>query len=200
VTGERQTALVPALEALQRALEQLGAASMIVGGIAVIARGIPRLTVDVDALVWGHDLVLERLYSILEAHGIAPRHGEDEERAREQGVLLLEHLPTGTTMEILLAWLPFEKEAIDRASRVGFGGLEILAAQPEDLIVFKFVAWRNRDKDDIESLILLHSKKIDMGRIRGLVQELADALDEPQRLTEFEAIAERALGRGGSRR
>lgn len=76
---------------------------------------------------------------------------------------------------------------------VSFGGSEILTAQPDDLIIYKFVAWRDRDKDDIERLLLLYAKKIDLARVRGLVREFSEVLEDPQRVEEFEAMVERAL-------
>ena len=51
----------PFLEALLRVLSQLGAPSMIIGGVAVIALGVPRLTVDIDATISAANLNLERL-------------------------------------------------------------------------------------------------------------------------------------------
>jgi hypothetical protein len=185
--------MLRALAALNRALAQLDAPAMIIGGVAVIARGVPRLTGDIDATVWGEAVALADLFSVLKAHEIVPRVVEGEEFARRRQVLLLLHRPTQTPLEVLLGWLPFEKEAIDRASVVSFGGSEILTAQADDLIVYKFVAWRDRDKDDIERLLLLYAKKIDLARIRGLVREFAEVLDDPKRVEEFEAMVERAL-------
>ena len=40
-----------ALRAVAAALDDLAAPSMIIGGIAVIAAGVPRQTIDVDATV-----------------------------------------------------------------------------------------------------------------------------------------------------
>jgi len=40
------------LGALDRALSSVGAPWMVIGGIAVIAQGVPRHTADVDAGVW----------------------------------------------------------------------------------------------------------------------------------------------------
>lgn len=185
--------LVQALAALNRALQRLAAPSMILGGIAVIARGVPRLTTDVDATVWGEGLAIHDLYSVLKTEDIVRRPTRGEELARQRQVLLLVHEPTGTPLEILLAWLPFEREAIDRASLVTFGGSEILAAQAEDLIVYKFVAWRDRDKDDIQRLLVLHVQHIDLPRVRHLALELAAALEDPARVEELEAMIARAL-------
>jgi hypothetical protein len=55
-------------------------------------------------------------------------------------VFLLRHTPSGTPIELTLAWLPFEAEALDRATREPFAGLSVRVATPEDLIIFKAVA------------------------------------------------------------
>jgi hypothetical protein len=50
-----------ALAALRQGLDDVGAPSMIIGGVAVIALGIPRLTVDIDATLAAVHLDVERL-------------------------------------------------------------------------------------------------------------------------------------------
>lgn len=87
--------------------------------------------------------------------------------------------------------LPLEKLALGRATEVHFGGTKFLAATPEDLIVYKAVAWRDRDRDDIENLLLLHRDSIDLERLRGLVQEFALALEDSDRVRGFDEILRR---------
>jgi hypothetical protein len=183
--------VLEALAALIRALGEAEAPAMIIGGIAVIARGVPRLTVDIDATAWGEAVSLETLFSTLEAHEIVPRIPQAEDFARSRQILLLEHRPTGTPLDISLAWLPFEREALRRASPVDFGGVTIPVAQAEDLLVYKAVAWRDRDKEDVERLLLLHAEEIDLDRIRDLVRQFAEALDEPKRIEEFDTLVRR---------
>lgn len=185
--------VLKALAALNRALADLGAPAMIIGGIAVIARGVPRLTVDVDATVWGADVSLEALFSALSVHEIVARIPDAEGFARRRQVLLLEHRPTGTPLEVSLGWLPFEREALERASAVDFGGQTIVVPQVEDLLVYKAVAWRDRDKEDVERLLLLHGDAIDLGRVRDFVRRFADALEEPERVEQFESLVRRTL-------
>ena len=195
MTGPPDTGVLEALAALQRALEDLDAPSMILGGIAVIARGVPRLTVDIDATVWGENVALEELFKSLAAQDIRPRIPEAEEFARRRQVLLLVHAPSGTPLEVSVGWLPFEREAILRAETVDFGGVPISVARPEDLIVYKAVAWRPRDQEDVERLLVLHGDEIDLDRVRELVRQFADALGEHERLREFEALVRRTMGR-----
>lgn len=54
------------------------------------------------------------------------------------------------------------------------------------------VAWRDRDKEDIERLLLLYAAEIDLDRVRDLVRQFADALDEPERISQFEELLENA--------
>lgn len=191
------TKLREALSDLRDAMTGLGCPAMIVGGLAVIARGVPRLTTDIDATVWGSDITLDRLLDELALHRIVLRIPEGREFAQRRQVLLLLHRPTGTPLEVSIAWLPFEEEAIRRATLVDFGGVVVPVAQAEDLIVYKSVAWRDRDKDDVERLLTLHHRDIDLDRVRALVRDFADALGEPGRIEEFAAILDRATKRKG---
>jgi hypothetical protein len=167
---------------------------MIIGGIAVIARGVPRQTGDVDATVWAERIAVDRLAAALAAHGIVPRTKDALEFARQNQVLLLRHEASGTPVEVSLAWLPFEREALARATPVDFGGVVVRVALPEDLIVYKAVAWRDRDRSDIERLLVLHGDQMDLGRIRALVAEFAQALGTPERLQGLDEIVARARG------
>lgn len=187
-------ALLDALAALGEALRSVDAPSMIIGGIAVIARGVPRQTIDIDATVWGESLTLEPLLEALARQRLVPRIADAIEFARQHQILLLEHGPSGTPVDLGLAWLPFERQALERASIVDFGGVPVRVATPEDLIIYKAVAWRDRDRADVERLLVLYGAQVDLRRIRGLVHEFAQALDEPRRVEEFEALVVRALG------
>lgn len=188
--------LLEALAALDGALTELGVPFMIIGGIAVIARGVPRQTIDIDATVWGQAASLDELFAALKSHGIVPRIPDAAEFARRRQVLLLEHRPSGTTLEISLAWLPFEQAAIERAGLVTLRGVEVPVAQPQDLIVYKFVAWRDRDKADIERLLLLHGEGLDLQHLREIARQFAEALEEPERVQELEVLLRRSLDRG----
>jgi hypothetical protein len=189
--------VLQALIALNRALAVLPAPAMFIGGIAVIARGVPRLTVDVDATVRGEAVLLEDLLATLRAHQIVPRISDAEEFARRRQVLLLVHEPTGTPIEVSLGWLPFELEALERASPVDFGGVTIPVAAPEDLIIYKAVAWRDRDREDIERLLLIHADDIDLDRVRDVMRQFADALEEPERIGQLDALIDRVVGSRG---
>jgi predicted nucleotidyltransferase len=94
-------------------------------------------------------------------------------------------------MDVSLAWLPFESDAISRAQLVSVGGVDVPIATAQDLIVYKAIAWRARDKRDIEDLLQLHRSQIDLVYVRDRVREFAEAIDEPERVLELDAMLER---------
>ncbi len=53
---------------------------------------------------------------------------------------------------------------------------------------------RDRDRGDIERLLRAYRGQVDLGRIRGLVAEVAAALEEPERPAEFDRLVRQALG------
>ena len=177
-----------ALEALAAALNELDAPAMLIGGIAVIARGVPRTTLDIDAAIWAEALDVDRAMAVFSRHGLGPRVPAARQFAQEHQVLLLQHDASGTPVDVSLAWLPFEREAIARATLVDLGGATLKVARVEDLVVYKAVAWRERDRSDIERLLLAHPGEVDLGRVRSLVTEFAALLDSPERVAEFEAL------------
>lgn len=185
--------LSDAIRALDEALSETGAPAMLIGGIAVIARGIPRHTDDVDGTIAAEGIELEELVGVLARHEIEPRVPDAIQFAQQHQVLLLVHVPSGTEIELSLAWLPFEQEALARAERLSLGAVQARVATAEDLVIYKAVAWRQRDKSDIEQLIQLHHDEMDFARVDRIVEEFAAALDDPERLREFLDLKRRAL-------
>lgn len=183
--------LLQALAALGEALGELTAPSMIIGGLAVIAHGVARHTVDIDATVWAEGLDLDELLGALGKHAIVPRMADAREFARQTQVLLLRHEPSGTPLELSLAWLPFEREALEQATEVDFGGVSCRVARPADLVVYKAIAWRERDRADIDRLLRLHPG-LPLDAVRRQIAQFAEALDEPERLREFDALVARS--------
>jgi predicted nucleotidyltransferase len=91
-------------------------------------------------------------------------------------------------MEVSLAWLPFERDALGRAETISIGGVDIPVATAQDLIVYKTIAWRDRDRHDIEALLRLHRSEVDLDYIRAIVIEFAQAIDEPERIAGLDAL------------
>jgi uncharacterized nucleotidyltransferase DUF6036 len=165
-----------ALAALRQGLDDIGTPSMIIGGVAVIALGIPRLTVDIDAT-----LAAARLVDSLARQGITPRIPDAVTFARQRHVFLGVHEPSGTPVDVSLAWLPFEEEALRNAQACDYAGVHIRIPRPEDLLIYKLIAARPRDLEDAEGLLVLYGNAMDLGRVRTVLKEFAALIDDVDR-------------------
>ena len=181
-----------ALGALSRALEELGSPAAIIGGLAVIAQGVPRSTVDIDATVSGQKVEPEQLAAVLARHQIVPRIDDAVEFARARHVFLARHGPSGVAVDISLAWLPFEEQAIAAAETRDVAGVRTRVVRPEDLVIYKLVAARPRDLDDVENLLAVHGRAMDLRRVRAVVADFAAVLEDPARLATLERLLRQA--------
>jgi hypothetical protein len=198
-TGRRDERLAGGLSAPLRALAQaladLHTPGMLIGGLAAILHGVPRATRDVDATVLGGNAGLSAILAGLQRFGINPRIPDAIEFARQHQVLLLRHGPSGVDIDVTIAWLPFEVEAIQAAEIRTIDDVPVPVVRPEDLIIYKAVAWRPQDRQDVERLLSSYGQSVDLDRIRKVVREFADALEQPERVLELDQLIHR-LGLG----
>ncbi len=164
---------------------------MIIGGVAVIAHGVPRYTADVDATVSAPDEPVERIFEVFARHHVVSRIDSALGFARERQILLLHHEPSGVDLDVSLARLPFEIEAIRRSETREYAGVTIHIPRPADLVIYKLVAARPRDLEDAERLLLLHGPGLDLPHIITTVREFADALEDPGRIDALERLLKR---------
>jgi hypothetical protein len=183
-----------ALSDLTKALQRIDSPSMVIGGIAVIAHGVARQTVDIDATILATRLDVSQILKVLAGCSIRPRIADVSEFAERSQVLLLVHEKTQVTLEVSFAFSSFEREALERAVEVDFAGVRILVAVPEDLVIYKALSWRDRDRYDIEQLLTLHGDRIDLERVRAFVHEFAHILGTPERIAEFDQLVRKVLG------
>jgi hypothetical protein len=172
----------PLLEAaveLQILLDSWNWRFCVIGGIAVLRWGESRFTRDVDlALLSGFGNEDRYILPLLEA-GYKGRVPDAAAFARRNRVLLLT-APNGVFVDIALAALPFEEQAIDRATLFEFSpGCFLRTCSAEDLIVFKLFAFRPLDLGDVESVAARSGKALDWTYVLNNLAPLAAAKDEP---------------------
>jgi hypothetical protein len=155
------------------------APGVVIGGLAVALLGRPRVTRDIDAMVLLPEDRWPAFVDAGSAFGFVPRLPDTLAFAREARVLLLRHQPTAIDVDVALGCLPFEEEVVARATAVQVAGVSVPLPTPEDLIIMKAVAHRDRDLLDIEGLLAAHPH-LDVRRIRRWVRAFADALDTPE--------------------
>ena len=183
-----------ALAAVAKGAAKTGAPWMVIGGIAIVARGVKRFTTDIDIAVAGDAIPIEALAIALADSEIVARIDDAVSFARQNLVLLLRHEPTGVDVDVSLAWSAFERDALASSTLTPFGRVRVPMASVEDLVVFKAIAGRPKDRDDLDSLLDLYPD-IDLDRATRRVRELADLAGAPELASDFETIAARARSR-----
>jgi hypothetical protein len=182
--------LEEALEALARGLTESGAPWMVIGGIAVIARGVRRFTTDIDVAVRGDAVRPERLLRALATHGIEPRIADALTFAEANLVLLLRHEETGVDLDVSFAWSAFEHDALASSTLTSFGNVSAPMCTAENLVVFKAIASRPKDMEDAEALLALYPD-IDRERVRRRVSELSLLAEAPELIEAFDELLRR---------
>ncbi|MBI5546972.1 MAG: nucleotidyltransferase [Deltaproteobacteria bacterium] len=183
-----------ALQAVERFLDASGRPAAVIGGVAVIAYGFARSTVDIDASVAIEPDELRWLLEVAHKQGLVERVADAEAFARENLVLLLEHRGSRTPVDISLALQPFEVEALAAATTVLFGGVRIRVPRLSDLVVYKMVAGRPQDLRDVE--VLLSAKaEIDLPAIEGRLAEF-DSILETDRCGLFRTLLAKVMRPG----
>jgi len=172
---------------LQTFLEKERCKFCFIGGIALQRWGEPRVTVDVDVTLLtgfgGEKPIIQTLLSAYQA-----RIPDAAAFALENRVLLLK-ATGGIALDIALAALPFEEEAVNRATRFEFlPGLSLLTCSAEDLVIMKAFANRPRDWADIKSVIERSTVELDKTYILARLAPLAEIKSAPEILATLKAL------------
>lgn len=172
---------------VQDFLDRQGWRSCIIGGLAVLRWGEPRLTVDVDMTLltgWGEE---ERFVDALLAR-FQPRLPDLREFALRHRVLLL-RADDGTDIDLALGALPFEQRAVERASPFPFlADLTLRTCAAEDLVVMKAFAARDQDWVDLRGILERQVGRLDWPLIRAELQPLCALKGTPETLERLEKL------------
>jgi len=184
---EDLTVFLEPLAALQRVINRFKQRGVIIGGIAASLLGRPRLTADLDAMLFASIDQIPEILALANNEGIMPRIKDAAQFARQHRVLLLRHQVSGTDIDISLGILPFELEIIERSVQLDFMGLSVRLPTVEDLVILKAVAHRAQDWQDIQGLVESHPE-LDRERIVMWVAQFAEILDSPKILEDLNCI------------
>ncbi len=164
-----------------------GVPGVVIGGVAASFLGRPRITRDVDLLIFLDEGRWREFLAAGRAHGFVPRRADAVAFARRSRVLLARHQASGIEIDIMLGEIPFEREVVSRALAVEIGGVRIPLPTPEDLVVLKAVAHRPRDLADIEGVLAAHPR-LDHRRVLRWVRLFSASLDQPEILTDLQGM------------
>lgn len=171
-------------------LQATGTRYMVVGGFASLHWGRQRLTRDLDLTVEVPDA---KVAEFVERLGREFRLSDREplEFARRNHLI---RLMTGVSVpvDLMLAALPYEGVALDRAIEVSVGPRMVRFCTPEDLVIYKLASERPQDHIDVEGVVLRQAEALDRAYLEPHVRDLATGLDRPEILKIYSAALMRA--------
>lgn len=147
------------LERLVRLLDAHGVAFVVVGGLAAIAHGARRMTLDLDIVPAPETANFRRLSEAVAELGISDRTVTDGEfqqldprdeldLARSRNVTLRTGAGQLDVLNRARDSPPYEELAA-RAVRVSIAGVDVLVAGVDDLIAMKLATARPKDLQDV---------------------------------------------------
>ena len=184
------------LRAFSSALRACGCRWYLFGAQAVTIWGRPRLTMDVDVTVHLASIDAAGLVACLAAVGFRLSGEFSDEFVRTTRVLPLVYQPSGVPVDVVLAGPGLEERFLERTERVKVGDFTVPVISPEDLIVTKVLAGREKDIEDIRGILEVRGDRLDAVYVRETLTMIEDALGQSALLRVFET----ALSRGRAKK
>lgn len=175
------------LARIAKAFERHQIPYMIIGGLAVLRYGRPRLTDDID-ITLGVDAtslpVVERASSEVPLHS---RVKDVSAFVKQTNVLPLIERSTGIKVDCIFSFTSYERQAIERADGVSIGGMLIRYAALEDLVIHKLVANRPVDVEDVTDMLARSGDRVDRTYLRDWLEQFSSVVHRDL-WNQFEAI------------
>jgi hypothetical protein len=154
---------------------------LVVGGLAVVVVGEPRTTAD--AIVFFSQTEAESLIGRAAAAGFDVREHVERERLAATGTMRFHR--GRFQIDLITASLPFEDAAYERASHHEVFGIRLPFSSPEDLLLFKVLAGRDKDMLDAAGVVRRHGDRLDVAYLERTLRpicELAEGMAPWNRL------------------
>lgn len=166
--------LIAALGSLTGVLEACNVRYALIGGLAKAAWSRARATRDIDIAVVVDAAGLHDLQARLRASAfsIVTTVGGEPDDARPD--IFVARSSNGIAVDVLIAKTPFEEEAVAQSVPLDLLGHRVQVVTAEDLVFYKLLAGRPRDRDDILDVIqtrLAAAQAFDWLRLEHLARE-----------------------------
>lgn len=127
---------------------------MVIGGQAVLMYGEPRFTKDIDITLGVNIDRLKDILAISEDLHLKVLPKDIEEFVTKTMVLPLIDDVSGLRVDFIFSFTDFETEAIKNVTKFNISDVPVNFASVEDVIILKLYAGRERDIEDVKSIII----------------------------------------------
>ncbi len=131
---------------------------MVIGGQAVLIYGEPRLTKDIDITLGIGAEDVNKIKTVAKKLGLTILTDNIDDFVKQTMVFPAVDQKTGIRVDFIFSYTPYEQQAIKRAKKIKLGRQNVRFASLEDLIIHKMIAGRERDIEDVKTIILKNPK------------------------------------------
>lgn len=171
-------------------LEEQSVRYLVIGGLAVVVVGEPRTTADADAIVFVSPEQCEELIRQASESGFDLQEEVETARLRETGTVRFRK--GRFQIDLITASLPFEDVALQRAHRHKLFGLHLPFPTPEDLLLFKILAGRDKDLLDAEGIVRRHAARLDTEYLQNTLRSICEMAEDMTPLNRLGKVFSRA--------
>ncbi len=149
---------------------------VVIGGLAVTVVGEPRLTADLDVIVFADTAALRALVTYATKHGFTADVEVELEAVRQGGSIRLDR--GNYHFDLIVRSLFIEDLAYTHSRLRTLFGRSVRFPSPEDLAVLKVVAGRPRDLLDVEGILRRHGPKLDRRYVEATLEKVCELAED----------------------
>jgi len=138
--------------------------------------GEPRTTADADAIVFVSPAEAESLVRQAAEAGFDVRAEVERERLATTGTMRFRR--GRFQLDLITASLPFEETAYGRASFHQLFGIRLPFPSPEDLIILKVLAGRDKDMLDASGVVRRHGERLDLSYLEQTLRPICELAED----------------------
>ncbi|MBI4063759.1 MAG: nucleotidyltransferase [Elusimicrobia bacterium] len=169
-----------------RFLDHCGYPYVIVGAVASSILGEPRFTSDFDAIVY---IGQEDAPGFLQKAKTAGFDlDEQKSLVNIKNSFMFQAKMDSLGVDFLIAATAFEMEMLSRSRAILVDKYSIRVPSPEDLILMKLIANRDKDILDVKNVALKHAKKLDVSYMKQWANAWKSADSQSQVLSRLEQL------------
>lgn len=153
-------------------LDELKYPYVIIGGLAVSLIGEPRMTLDIDFILSIPEKDIHNFLETAIKRGFGLNMKKELQRIKQTGTF---RFSMGLFhADIILTSSEFESSVFKRRKKIKLAGKKTYFPSPEDLIILKIVAGREKDMLDAKSILIRHKNKLDRKYMEKWAQRISD--------------------------
>jgi hypothetical protein len=174
-------------------LREQRAKFLVIGGVAVTVVGEPRFTGDLDIIAFVDVARIDHLLRAAVARGFDVDIPAEVRAARATGTVRLGR--GAYHLDIILNSLFIEDLAYKRSRSRRVFARTARFPTPEDLLVLKLVAGRDKDLLDAEGIVQRHGPKLDRNYIERVLTKVCDLAEDHAYLTRWKRLLAKSKSR-----